>query len=63
MGSSSPFAYYLLRASFTGGQWANEPYITPNGKYLFFSRFPDGKGNIYWVDAGVIEELKPNRLR
>jgi Tol biopolymer transport system component len=45
------------------------PYVTPDGKYLFFnsnrisslnpSRIPDGPGNIYWVDAGIIDELRP----
>lgn len=42
------------------------PYVTPDGKYLFFTgyrrgnRQPDG---IYWVDAGVIEELKPRDIQ
>jgi len=31
------------------------PKITPDGKYFFFSR----GGDIYWVDAGFIEDLKP----
>ncbi len=30
------------------------PKITPDGKYFFFSR----EGDIYWVDARVIEDLK-----
>jgi hypothetical protein len=30
------------------------PFVTADGKYLFFSR----DGDIYWVDAGVIERLK-----
>ncbi len=30
------------------------PYVSPNGKYLFFVR---GYGDIYWMDAGIIEEL------
>ena len=29
-------------------------YISPDGKYLFFTRESD----IYWVDAGFIEDLK-----
>lgn len=37
------------------------PSITPDGKYLFFSRYNDeGKGkfsNIYWVSAEVINRL------
>ena len=31
------------------------PSVSPDGKYLFFAK----QGNIYWVDAGIIEELKP----
>ena len=37
------------------------PSITPDGKYLFFTRGdvnPDWR-DIYWVDARIIEELKP----
>lgn len=43
------------------------PYVSPDGKYLFFNSnrpsklnsktIPDGPGNIYWVDAGFIEQL------
>jgi hypothetical protein len=38
------------------------PCVTPDGKYLFFtSNRPDNQGldKIYWVDAKIIEELKP----
>jgi hypothetical protein len=45
------------------------PMVTPDGKYLFFSRRrsdpPDGgwpnvvEGDVYWVDASVIERLRP----
>jgi len=44
------------------------PYISPDGKYLFFNsnrpsvlnknKIPDGPGNIYWVSARFIEKLK-----
>ncbi len=46
------------------------PHVTPDGRYLFFNsnrpsplnrnEIPDGPGNIYWVDAGIIAELKPD---
>jgi hypothetical protein len=26
-------------------------------------KIPDGPGNVYWVDAGFIEELKLKELR
>jgi hypothetical protein len=35
------------------------PKVTPDGKYFFFSR----GGDIYWVDARVIENLKPKDLK
>lgn len=31
------------------------PMLTPDGKYLFFSR----AGDIYWVDARVLDEYRP----
>lgn len=44
------------------------PYVTADGKYLFFnsnrpsslneSAIPDGPGNIYWVDADIIDRLR-----
>lgn len=41
------------------------PYVTPDGKYLFFTSNRDeseGGEGIYWVDAGVIEQLKPKEF-
>jgi len=34
-------------------------FVSMDGKYLFFGR----KGDIYWVDAKIIEELKPESLK
>jgi hypothetical protein len=35
-------------------------YITPDGKYLFFNRnIGPGNGDIYWINAQVIETLRP----
>lgn len=34
------------------------PMVTPDGKYLFFSSKRLGGGDIFWVDADVIEELR-----
>ena len=42
------------------------PYVTPDGKYLFFTsnRTADHhEGGIFWVDANVIEQLKPEHLQ
>ena len=45
------------------------PYVTVDGRYFFFysnkvsvlnkHRVPDGPGNVYWIDAKIIQELKP----
>ena len=37
------------------------PSITPDGKYLFFSRYNEegGLSNIYWVSAEVINKVRP----
>ena len=33
------------------------PTVSPDGKYLFFTKNSTGRGDIYWVDAKVIEDL------
>ena len=38
-------------------------WITFNGKYIFFHSRNNTKGNIYWVSAEIIEELKPKVLK
>jgi len=40
------------------------PGVSPDGKYLFFTR-PNGEnnGDIYWVSTKIIEELKPKELK
>ena len=41
------------------------PSITPDGKYLFFSRYEEegGLSNIYWVSAEVLNRLKSEYLK
>ena len=34
------------------------PGLTPDGRYLFFVRAVARRGTIFWVDAGIIEELR-----
>lgn len=38
------------------------PSVTPDGKYLFFSRYDDvgGTSNFYWISTKVISDLKRN---
>jgi hypothetical protein len=40
------------------------PGVSPDGRFLFFTR-PNGKnnGDIYWVDARVLDDLKPEALK
>jgi len=33
--------------------------VSPDGKYLFFHRRVNGKGDIYWVDSAIMNELNP----
>ena len=39
------------------------PKVSPVGKYLFFQRKVDGNTDVYWVDARVIEALRPKDPR
>ena len=36
-----------------GNEWC--PMMSPDGRYLFFTR----RGDIHWVDASIIEALRP----
>ena len=33
--------------------------VSGDGKYLFFHSMRNGNGDIYWVDAKILEELRP----
>jgi hypothetical protein len=50
-----------INISYEGARF---PGMSPDGKYLFFTRY-DEKWNegIYWVDAKIIEELKPQNYK
>ena len=39
------------------------PMLSPDGKYLFFTSKKTGNGDVYWVDAKIIEELIPEELK
>lgn len=39
------------------------PYVTPDGKYLFFNSNKSGNRDIYWVDAKIIQDFKPKELK
>jgi WD40-like Beta Propeller Repeat len=38
------------------------PMLSPDSKYFFFTSTRSGNGDIYWVSAQIIEELKPLEL-
>lgn len=40
----------------------NRPYITPDGKYFFFTSTKRGNRDIYWIDIKFIEEFKQNNF-
>ncbi|UCC43347.1 MAG: PD40 domain-containing protein [Candidatus Zixiibacteriota bacterium] len=42
---------------------ARFPGLSPDGKYLFFCAHKDGRPDVYWVDARVLDELKPDELK
>jgi len=37
--------------------------ISPDGQYLFFAGHKNGVWDIYWMDAKIIEDLKPKELK
>lgn len=39
------------------------PMVTPDGRYLFFVSDRNGNYDVYWVDAEIIEELRPRGLK
>jgi hypothetical protein len=41
------------------GMQAGTPYVSPEGKFLFFTSGERRKGDLYWVSAKIILELKP----
>ncbi|MBE0664958.1 MAG: PD40 domain-containing protein [Candidatus Aminicenantes bacterium] len=55
------------RAPVHMGDDINSPYfegaatVSADGKTIFFSRFTKGQSDIFWVDAGIIEELRAKK--
>ena len=47
---NSPFQEYI-------------PSVSPDGKYFFFTTNKSGNRDIYWVDAKIIKQLKPDDLK
>ena len=38
----------------------NRPYVTNDGRFLFYTSSRRGNRDIYWVNAKIIEQLRPN---
>jgi hypothetical protein len=49
--------------NFNSSASENRPFITPDGKYFFFTSTKSGNRDIYWVDARIIEALKLKELK
>lgn len=39
------------------------PYVSPDGAYFFFNSLRHGSWDVFWVDAKIIEDLKPDVLK
>jgi len=39
------------------------PGLSYDNKYLFFNAFKNQDADVYWVDAKIIENLKPDELK
>lgn len=37
--------------------------VSPDGKYLFFGRNTGSGFDIYWIDSGIIDELKKQAVK
>ena len=38
-------------------------YVSPDGKYLFYTSSRTGNMDAFWADARIIDELKPDELK
>jgi hypothetical protein len=73
---AAPAAFSQLLVTFKGAdeKWgepkaldfgqlsAGQGVLSPDGKYLFFNAGERSKGDIYWVDARIIDKLKPGQF-
>ncbi|MBE0655257.1 MAG: PD40 domain-containing protein [Bacteroidales bacterium] len=39
------------------------PYVSPDGKYIFFLRMGKGYNNVYWASSEIIDKLKSEVLK
>ncbi|NIM99876.1 MAG: hypothetical protein GTO24_17910 [candidate division Zixibacteria bacterium] len=51
------------RAVYMGGVFGKETLLTtmsPDGKYLFFTGRREGRKGVFWINARILEEFKPD---
>jgi Tol biopolymer transport system component len=36
------------------------PKVTPDGRFLFYTSRSTGEGDVYWIDAGILEGYRPH---
>ena len=39
------------------------PYVTPDRRYFFFTTNKSGNRDIYWVDAKITDQFRPENLK
>jgi hypothetical protein len=51
-----------LSEGFCSESWESCPSLSPDGRWIFFSRYnePGELSNIYWASSAIIEKLRPN---
>ena len=52
-----------LGSKINTASWEYAPVVSPDGNYLFFTRWTsDNQVDIYWVNAGFINDFKPTHI-
>ena len=46
-----------------GKGWISSPVLSPDGRFLFFAKRTHGITELYWVDAKIIDQFKPEEIR
>jgi Tol biopolymer transport system component len=54
-----------MGASINSTSQETYPVVSPDGKYLFFTRWTDDKNDmdVYWVSASIIEKIRADRIK
>ncbi|MCP4901193.1 MAG: hypothetical protein GY906_29840 [bacterium] len=53
---------FNLGEAMNSSQSENRPFISADGKYLFFNSDANGNRDIYWIDMDAVRRLNPSRL-